>query len=135
MTHRRTIAGAALAFATLGLGGCASGGPVPAEAEVPAGDLSLRMSGRGGWSVDCTAMTSRGREARADARGVASDTSQKIFLQDVVSAECNWQAGDAPLTLGLAEEGLACPFGTFRDGICQITHEAGTSGTLTFAPS
>ena len=134
MAKLKSHAAAMLLLTTLGLGGCAAG-TTPTTGMAAAGDLSLRLSGRGGWSIDCTAVTARGREARADARGVASDPSQKIFLQDVVSAECTWAAGDAPLTVTLAEEGIACPFGDFEDGVCQTAYAAGASGTFTFKPA
>ncbi len=57
-----------------------------------------------------------------------------LHVRDVRSAACTYKTGDAPLTLKLAEEGLACPFGAFEHGICQTILPAGTSGTFEFSP-
>jgi len=125
-----------MVLAAAGLIGAACTTPGSAVAPgTPSGDLVLQAVGSGSWSVDCTATNSRGRKAARDINGRGGESHDVIALRSLVSASCTYSAEDAPLTLTLEEEGMACPFGTFADGICRTTLPAGASGTLEFTPA
>ena len=128
-----SLAGACLALA-VSLGACASpGSNVPPG--TPSGDLLLEATGSGNWTVDCSATTTRGRDAASDITGRGGDSYDVIALRDVVSASCRYDAGGEPLTMTLEEAGIACPFGDFADGICRTTGAADDTGTLDFTPA
>lgn len=112
--------------------GCASTGGMTGP-DQPDGDLVLRATGAGSWDVACEATTRRG-SAQSDMRGRSRTGSDLIVLRDVRIATCTYNTADAPVTLTLAEEGLACPFGAFENEICGTVIPAGTSGTVEFSP-
>lgn len=120
------------AVLVLGAAGCTSTEGV-SGLDQPDGDLVLRATGAGSWNVACEATTRRG-SAQSDMRGRSGTDSDLIVLRDVRTATCTYNTADAPVTLTLAEEGLACPFGAFEDEICRTVMPAGTIGTVEFSP-
>ncbi len=118
---RYAIAGAVI----LSLAACASG---PAH-EGPSGALNLNLNGDGRWEINCSAVTIRGRTVRVRERARGSRDFGKVFLDDVVSASCEYAAGNAPLLVRVTEDGLSCPFGTYQDG-CNDRFDANASGSF-----
>lgn len=123
-----------LIAAGLLLAGCAS----TTESSVPVvkayGDLVLRASSNGKWSVSCSAETTRGNTAKDDIKGRAGFDFGVIALRDAVGASCDYAADDAPLTLTLSDEGLSCPFGAYEDGKCETIIAAGANGRFDVSP-
>jgi hypothetical protein len=129
------MAYATVALASMGLAACA-GAPAMTKTMTDTagttGDLELHASGAGNWDIECVAVTGRG-QANASVKGRGSTSTDMLYVRDVSSAACNYKTGDAPVTLKLMEEGVACPFGAFESGICQTVLPAVTSGTLQFS--
>ncbi len=113
------------------IAGCASTDRTIPSA--PASDMVLRMDGGGGWDLRCEGQTTRG-DAKVHERGRRSDKTGVIAMEDVVTMRCDYDAGTAPLLLTLEDTGIACPFGTFSEGVCRAEFSASTTGTLEFAP-
>ncbi|KDA00890.1 hypothetical protein [Hyphomonas oceanitis] len=120
------------AFAVMLAAGCASSGGTGVP-DAPAGNLVLRASGSGSWSIACEATTQKGT-AKAKLRGRGSNDYDSMFLKNVIQASCTYEAGDAPFSLSMTEEGLACPFGAFEHELCRTTIPANASGTFEFSP-
>ena len=119
--------------AVLALTGCASTAPPIITGEAaPGADLLLRGTASGNWNVECDAVTERGT-AHSEMKGHGSTSTDIIAMRDIESASCTYQAGNAPLTLTLEEEGLVCPFGEYEDGICRTVLSASSQGTIAFA--
>lgn len=119
----------AIAASCLAMSACAS----TATSDGPAsGDLFLRGSGGGNWSIECDADTKRG-SSRPSINGVGSDDSAIIAIQDVYSASCTYKAGNRALMVSLAERGLTCPFGAFEDELCRAEFVAGSEGSFDFS--
>lgn len=130
---RTSIIGPILSAIALGLASaCASSGGTSAT-DTPAGNLVLRASGSGSWNVECEATTRKGT-AKANLRGRGSSDYDTMFLKNVIQASCTYEAGDAPFSLSMTEEGLACPFGAFKHELCRTTIPANASGTFEFSP-
>ena len=115
----------------LALTGCASGAPVITADGAMTADLVLRGSASGNWNVECDATTPRGT-AHSEMKGHGSASTDVIAMRDIESATCTYQVGDSPLTLTLEDEGLACPFGAYEDGICRTVLGASGTGTISF---
>ena len=123
----------ALAFIGTSLVACASAPTVDVAEDAASADFVLRASGSGDWAVTCTETTQRGRVAYSSMDGRGGDDTGVIAKADVVSAECQYTAGDFPFSLSL-EEGFTCPFGDFEDGVCRTQLAAQTSGEFSFLP-
>lgn len=113
---------------------CAADG-IDVPPGTPSGDLVMRAVGSGSWSVDCTATSTRGRTSARDISGSGGESYDVIALRSVIEASCTYTAGSSPLTLTLEEEGMACPFGSYVDGICRTVIAPGDSGQLDFSPA
>ena len=91
------------------------------------GDITLRVSGSGDWSVSCEFQTEAGiRTERARGRGL-NDFDQ-IAAADAVSAACEYAGEDgAFVTVRVQQaEGFACPFDAGADiDDCQARFGAG----------
>jgi len=122
----------ASALALAALAGCAGTAGTAAAPETVQGDLELRASGSGNWDIDCVAVTRRG-QARSDLKGRGATSTDTLFLRDVASAACTYTTGDSPVTLSLTEDGLACPFGDFENGLCRTVLSENTSGAIDFS--
>lgn len=114
--------------------GCASSSVSTAPDGDLSGDLVLRASSAGKWSVSCSAETTRGNTAKDDIKGRSGFDFDVIVLRDVVSASCSYVAEDEPLTLTLSEEGLSCPFGAYENGTCELVIASGQSGSFEASP-
>ena len=123
---------AVMATILLALAGCASSGPTPISDTATKVDLVLRGAASGNWAVECDATTVRGT-AHSEMKGHGSASTDVIAMRDIESATCTYSTGDAPLTLTLEDEGLACPFGAYEDGICRTVLAASSTGTIDFA--
>lgn len=119
---------------TLVATGCAasSGNTVPSDKI--SGDLVLRASSAGKWSVSCSGETTRGNTAKDNIKGRTGFDFGIISLRDVVNASCSYETEDAPLTLTLSEEGLSCPFGAYKDGTCETIIAAGIRDSFEVSP-
>ncbi|WP_031556097.1 hypothetical protein [Parvularcula oceani] len=91
--------------------------------------MNVDLDGNGRWSIDCRAETARGRTARARQQARGSRDFGKVFLDDVVTARCEYDAGDASLRVQVTDEGLSCPFGSHEEE-CVGVFEANASGSF-----
>ena len=123
---------AALLGASL-LSACAT--PQGEGSDMPSGDLVLRATGSGTWSIDCNATSVRGRPAASDISANGGESTDVIALREITEASCSYQTGTSPVQLTLEEEGLACPFGDFDMGLCRTVLPAESTGMIDFVPS
>lgn len=114
------------AFATLAMTGLA---PAMTQDDARGADMVLRVFGSGGWSVECTLETDRGRTSRPSARGRGNSTSGTLLGRGVVGGTCTATAsnrGVVQLTLVDEDAAFACPFGDrAADGSCVGVLQAG----------
>lgn len=102
------------------------------QAQPAAADVILRVSGSGGWSLECVFQTEDG-ERRDRARGRGLGDFDTLRATDVMNAECRYavDARDQMLVRFIEADGFQCPFSqTASIEECQQTFIGEAEGSF-----